>query len=137
MHFQGVFSRAAVAVAFGTAAFAAQNPELPNVSILPKDAVQLSPSVPLMGEHWGNPADMPLGPIYCVHEGKVICIEYMISQEDFMNGKSWPALQGLTDLPSINHIDIGFNPKGHHGYEIPHFDLHMFFISPEKKALIK
>jgi hypothetical protein len=137
MNLPAIFSSSALALAFGTAAFAAQYPELPDVNILPKDAVQLSPVVPLMGEHWANPANMPLGPIYCVHEGKVVCIEYMISQEDFMNGKSWPVLQGLTNLPSINHIDIGFNPKGHHGYEIPHFDMHIFFISPEEKALIK
>lgn len=137
MNFKAVFFRATLATVLGNASLAAQSPDLPDVSILPKDAVQLSPSVPLMGEHWGNPANMPPGPIYCVHDGKVVCIEYMISQEDFVKGKSWPALKGLTNLPSISHIDIGFNPNGHHGYEIPHCDMHLFFISPEEKALIK
>jgi hypothetical protein len=56
---------------------------LPNADTLPEGVVQLSPTVPGMGEHWGNPADMPLGPIYCVHEGKIVCLEFMIAQEDF------------------------------------------------------
>jgi hypothetical protein len=124
-------------LALGQAAFAADYADLPDTRSLPKDTVQLTPVVPLMGEHWANPTVMPLGPIYCVHQGKIVCIEYMISQEDFMNGKSWPTLQGLTNLPSINHVDIGFNPDGHPGYETPHYDLHIFFITPEEKAQIQ
>lgn len=137
MKILSVLCIAASALAVSAPAFAAKYPKMPDVTVLPKDAVQLSPVVPQMGEHWANPADMPLGPMYCVHAGKVVCIEYMISQQDFLNGKAWSNLQGLTDLPSVNHIDIGFNPKGHPGYEIPHYDMHIFFISPEQKALIK
>lgn len=110
---------------------------LPDKSVLPVDAVQISAVVPKMGEHWANPKDLPLGPIYCVYEGKVVCIEYMIAQQDFADGNSWPVLAGMTDLPSINHVDIGFEPNGHEGYEVPHYDLHIFFISPEKKEMIK
>lgn len=127
----------AATLALGQAALAADYSGLPDASILPEDAVQLTPVIPLMGEHWANPANMPLGPIYCVHDGKVVCIEYMISQEDFMNGISWPILQGLTNLPSVNHLDIGFEPNGHPGYEIAHYDMHIFFITPEEKAQIQ
>jgi hypothetical protein len=49
-----------------------------------------------MGEHWGNPADMPLGPIYCVHEGRIVCLEFMIEQTAFTEGQSWPALPAWT-----------------------------------------
>jgi hypothetical protein len=104
--------------------------KLPSASILPKGTVKISGIVPGMGEHWANPKDLPLGPIYCVHKGKVICIEYMISQADFQAGKSWPELTGLKSLPPVNHINMGFEPKGHDGYEIPHYDMHVYFVPP-------
>lgn len=104
---------------------------------LPEGVVQLSPVVPKMGEHWGNPKDMPLGPIYCVHEGKIVCLEFMIAQEDFAAGKSWTTLaSAIPGLPPVNHLSIFFEEKGHEGYEVPHYDLHLFFISPEEVEAI-
>lgn len=105
---------------------------------LPEGVVQLSPTVPKMGEHWGNPKDMPLGPIYCVHEGKIVCLEFMISQADFAAGKSWTTLaSAVKGLPPLDHLSIFFEEKGHEGYEIPHYDLHMFFITPDEVEAIK
>jgi len=100
--------------------------------------VQISPVVPKMGEHWANPKDLPLGPIYCVHEGKIVCLEFMISQEDFAAGKSWLTLASMVQgLPTLNHLSIGFEPNGHEGFTVPHYDLHMFFITPEEVEAIK
>ena len=39
---------------------------------LPAGTIKVSPPVPGMGEHWANPRNLPLGPIYCVTNGKVI-----------------------------------------------------------------
>ena len=111
--------------------------KLPSASILPKGTVKVSGVVPGMGEHWANPKDLPLGPIYCVYKDKVVCLEFMISQADFAAGKSWPELSGLKNLPPINHVNIGFEPKGHEGYEIPHYDMHIYFASPEAMKSIK
>ncbi len=110
---------------------------LPGVDTLPKDVIQVSPTVPAMGEHWANPATLPLGPIYCVHNGKIVCLEFMISQEDFAAGKSWPVLAGKEGLVPVNHTSIGFEPQGHEGFTVPHYDIHMFFISPEEVAKIQ
>jgi hypothetical protein len=110
-------------------AWADEFEKLPDTSILPPGTVKSSGIVPMMGEHWVNPKDHPLGPIYCVHKGKVVCIEYMMSQADLQAGKSWPELVGLKNLPPINHVDMGFVAKGHPGYEIPHYDLHIYFVS--------
>ncbi len=110
---------------------------LPDATGLPKGIVQLSPLVLAMGEHWGNPADMPLGPIYCVQEGRVVCLEFMIAQEDLAAGKSWPALTGMEGLPPVNHTDIHFQPQGHEGYEVPHYDIHLYFLNPEEIAAIR
>lgn len=111
--------------------------DLPSADSLPEGVVQLSPTVPGMGEHWGNPADMPLGPIYCVHEGKVVCLEFMIAQEEFTAGKSWPALAGMEGLPPVNHLNVGFEPSGHEGFKVPHYDLHLYFLSPEEMAKVQ
>ena len=110
---------------------------LPSADTMPEGVVQLSPVVPAMGEHWGNPADMPLGPIYCVHEGKIVCLEFMIAQEDFAAGESWPNLSGMEGLPPVDHVSIGFEPQGHEGFEVPHYDIHMYFLSPEEIAAIQ
>lgn len=110
---------------------------LPVASMLPEDVVQLSGVVPQMGEHWGKIDNLPLGPIYCVHENKIVCLEFMISQEDFAAGESWPVLAGMDGLPPVNHVSISFEPEGHEGYEIPHYDIHMFFLTPEEVAEIE
>jgi hypothetical protein len=111
--------------------------KLPDRKILPKGAVKVSDVVPAMGEHWANPKDLPLGPLYCVYKGKIICIEYMISQADLQAGKSWSDLSGLKNLPPINHVNMGFEAKGHEGYEVPHYDMHIYFVSPEVLKTIK
>jgi len=110
--------------------------QLPRTEALPAGVVQVSPYVPGMGEHWANPANLPFGPIYCVVEGHITCMEYMVSQKDFAEGVSHNKLVPWFDgkrQPAINHIDIGFEPNGHHGYESPHYDIHMYFLSPEAR----
>ncbi len=111
---------------------------------LSKDAQKLSDVVPAMGEHWANPAQLPLGPIYLVHKGEVIGLEYMWT-EDMMQAVSIPTPAGpeefsaLVPLPvgvTVNHVDIAFMPHGHEGFEVPHRDIHMYFITQEEKAAV-
>lgn len=90
-----------------------------------------------MGEHWAKVADMPLGPIYCVHNGEIVCEEFMIAQADFAAGKSWTDLTPTPGLPPVDHMNIEFEPNGHEGFEIPHYDLHLYFITPEEVAAIQ
>jgi hypothetical protein len=110
---------------------------LPGVETLPEGIVQISGVVPAMGEHWADPARLPLGPIYCVHQGKVVCLEFVMAQDEFASGQSWPMLAGMAGLPAPNHTDIGFQPAGHEGFEVPHYDIHMYFLSPEEVAQIQ
>lgn len=110
---------------------------LPGAESLPEGVVQISPPVPAMGEHWADPADLPLGPIYCVHRGKIVCLEFMIAQEEFAAGKSWPELAGMGGLPPVNHTNISFEAEGHEGFEVPHYDIHMYFLSPTEVAKIQ
>ena len=106
---------------------------LPTVARLPPGTVRISPVVPGMGEHWANPRDLPLGPIYCVIQRRIVCAEFMIAQEDFEAGRSFPVLEAPLRkgrrLPALDHLDVGFQAHGHAGFEVPHYDLHMYFIS--------
>lgn len=117
------------------------------ILVLPKGTVQISPVVPQMGEHWTNPNEdiLYLGnddpvfkAIYGVYQGKLVFIEQMISQKYLVQGKSFTNFAGMKGLPSpaIDHSNIEFVPQGHEGYEIPHYDIHHYFISPEERDQI-
>ncbi len=95
---------------------------------LPAGVQQLSPCIPGMGEHWGNPKDLPLGPIYGVYEGKVVFTEIMIDQKAFAAGSSWSEQLKPLAGQTIDHVDIDFEPHGHPGYPVPHYDVHAYFV---------
>lgn len=111
------------------------------VLALPKGTVQITPVVPAMGEHWSNPqaGDLPTGPIYGVYNGKLVFLEYMIALEDFTKGKNHANLAGMKGVPSpaVVQIDVEFQATGHEGFEVPHYDIHAYFISEEDQQKIK
>ncbi|TMV45678.1 hypothetical protein FE783_28440 [Paenibacillus mesophilus] len=111
------------------------------VLALPKGTVQITPVVPAMGEHWSNPqaGDLPIGPIYGVYNGRLVFLEYMIAQEDFTKGKNHANLAGMKGVPSpaVVQIDVEFQATGHEGFEVPHYDIHAYFISEEEQQKIK
>lgn len=115
------------------------NPELPD------NAQKLSDVVPGMGEHWANPENLPIGPLYLVHDGEVIGIEYMFTT-DLMDEITMATPEGemvFKQLPGlridmyVNHMEIEFLPQGHEGFEEAHFDVHLYFISAlERQELV-
>lgn len=111
------------------------------VLALPEGTIQISPVVPAMGEHWANPqaGDLPVGPIYGVYNGKLVFIEYMIAQEDFSKGKNHVNLAGMKGVPSpsVVQTDVEFQAHGHEGFEVPHYDIHAYFITDEEQQKIK
>ena len=50
---------------------------------LPEGTIQLTPCVAGMGQHWANPQDMPLGPIYGVLGDELVFVE--ILQERYLS----------------------------------------------------
>jgi hypothetical protein len=105
-----------------------------NGTVLPPGTIKLTPAVPQMGEHWSNPKDMPLGPIYGIYKGKLIFIEIMPAKDLDKTVHDLPA--NLVPAPVIDHFDIDWNPAGHEGFEVPHYDLHAYFISREEQNKI-
>ena len=103
---------------------------LPIAWVPPPAVVQISPCVPTMGEHWANPADLPTGPIYTVHNGRLISVEYMLTQADLAAGQDWTDRTfRYWDQPlPIDHADIEFLPAGHEGFAVPHYDMHFHVV---------
>lgn len=95
---------------------------------IPADALLVSPCVRGMGEHWANPKNLPLGPIYGTYQGKPVFTEIMIDKKAFAAGRSYVDL--LKPLPGykIDHVDVDYVPYGHAGYPIPHYDLHAYYV---------
>jgi hypothetical protein len=95
---------------------------------VPADAIQVSPCIAGMGEHWANPKNLPFGPIYGVYNGKPVFSEVMVDQKFFAAGRSF--LDVLAPMPgyTIDHVDIEFVPYGHAGYPIPHYDVHAYYV---------
>ena len=96
---------------------------------MPADALLVSPCVRGIGEHWANPKNLPLGPIYGTYQGKPVFTEIMIDKKAFAAGKSYVDM--LKPLPGykIDHVDVEFVPYGHAGYPIPHYDLHAYYVA--------
>ncbi len=117
-----------------TGAVFVQSPEVPSAAGaparppgVPKDFIPAGGCVPGMGQHWISTKAYPFGPIYGGFGGRLVFVEYMIAQEAFGAGKSWTGLKVPPGV-KVDHVDLEFLPKGHEGYEIPHYDLHIYFV---------
>ncbi len=102
---------------------------------LPTDAVMVSPCIATMGEHWIALKDAPLGPIYGTYKGKLVFTEIMVTQKQLEQGFSYADIHALPGY-TIDHVDFKFEPKGHEGLPVPHYDLHAYYVSPAEQAQI-
>ena len=40
-------------------------------------------------------------------------------------------------LPPIDHVDINWEAHGHHGFPVPHYDIHLYFVPHAEHMAIK
>ncbi|MFZ0030418.1 MAG: hypothetical protein WAK84_00915 [Candidatus Cybelea sp.] len=132
----------ALALSAGAACRAAEpaQPALPpqpatHPTGIPADAVLVSPCIATMGEHWVNLKDAPLGPIYGVWQGKPVFTEIMVSVEKLKQGFSYANIHALPGY-AIDHIDFKYEPQGHAGFPVPHYDVHAYYVTPAVQATI-
>ena len=103
---------------------------------LPEDAVQIQKCANRKGTLYIKTKDIPVGPVYMINEGKVIGVEFMLSQDEFIKGKSYDSL--LSGLPmKVDHINLGFLSQGHEGYTQPHYHLDLYRVTTEEEKSIK
>jgi hypothetical protein len=115
-----------------TSAMAVDFASLPNIGDLPSGYIQVSPLIPMLGEHYDDQklGTVPHGQAYCGYKGKIICIEYLMTPADFAAGKSFKDLHGVAGLPPVDHIDLDFEAQGHGDWkDIALYMLRVYFIS--------
>jgi len=121
----------AACLALATPAAADGLSHLPLLSDIAPQAVAISPHVPQMGAHWAEPANLPLGPIYCVIDGRVVCVEYMFPASEFAAGTDWTGITTGMQTPPIIRIDMEFKPDGVGPFREPLYQLHLYFAERE------
>lgn len=102
---------------------------------MPADAVLVSPCIATMGEHWIALKDAPMGPIYGTYKGKLVFTEIMVTVKQLQDGFSYANIRALPGY-TIDHVDFKFEPKGHEGLPVPHYDVHAYYVSPAEEAQI-
>lgn len=101
---------------------------------IPADYVMASPCVATMGEHWVNPSDLNK-PIYGTYQGKPVFTEIMVPLAQLQKGYSVADIRALPGY-RIDHVDFQFEPNGHPGMPVPHYDLHAYYVSAAMQATI-
>jgi hypothetical protein len=106
-----------------------QLPPQPNArpAGIPAAYVMVSPCVPTMGEHWANPNNAQ-APIYGAYRGKVVFSEIMVPKAQFEKGFNYENLRALPGR-TIDHVDIEYEPHGHPGMTVPHYDIHAYYVA--------
>jgi hypothetical protein len=102
---------------------------------IPGDFVLVSPCIAGMGEHWANLKNPPLGPIYGTWEGKPIFTEIMVTVKQLTEGFAYANIRALPGY-TIDHVDFRYEPNGHAGLPVPHYDLHAYYVSPDVQKTI-
>lgn len=101
---------------------------------LPTDTVRIQSCANNKGALYAKSTDIPLGPLYMVNGGKVIGIEFMLSKDEFLSGKSYKFLTALGG--KVDHLNVGLLSQGHEGYPIPHYHVDLYFVSKEVEQAI-
>ena len=125
---------AATCLALATPVAADGLSHLPLLSEIAPDAVAISPHVPHMGAHWAEPANLPLGPIYCEIDGRVVCVEYMFLASDLASGTDWTDIATGMQTPPITRVDMEYKPDGVGPFQEPLYQLHLYFAESEVLA---
>ena len=104
-----------------TSALAVDFDKLPLISDLPKDYIQTSPMIPMLGEHYDNEpvGTVPHGEAYAGYKGRIIAVEFLMTPQEFAAGKTWKGLKTEPGMPAVDHIDVDFDPKGHGAWTVP------------------
>ena len=101
---------------------------------LPADAKKIEECSEHQGTLYVRPQDIPQGPIYMLHDGKVIGLEYMVPKELLLNNQNMDFLQGK-DI-KVDHVNIGAEPSGHAGYAIAHYHIDLYTIDKQTQMNI-
>ena len=102
----------------------------------PAGFVQASQCVARGGFHYVREGMSALPTILAYDEqGKLVSLEYIIPQRQSKDAVSWKGLPGVAGR-SVDHINIEFYPTGPRAGGLPHYTVHLYFISAEEQERI-
>lgn len=96
-------------------------------AVIPADAKAWFGCIPTMGYHYINPKNIPRGPLYGFYQGKATFTELMLTNAELLHSDWNDQLKPLPGY-TIDHVDVWYEPHGHPGYEVPHFDIHAWYV---------
>ena len=82
-----------------------------------------------------RPSPPCIQPIYGVWQNKPVFTEIMVSVDQLNRGFSYANVHALPGY-TIDHIDVSYEPSGHAGFPVPHYDVHAYYVSPAVQATI-
>jgi hypothetical protein len=139
--FRAIASACLFTIATATSALAVDFEQLPKISDLPKGYVQVSPLIPMLGEHYDDEpvGTVPHGEGYAGYKGRIIAMEFLMTPEEFVQGKTWKNLrtEPSVQFPPVDHIDVDYDPQGHGAWHVPLYMLRVYYVSPEFLAAMK
>lgn len=93
---------------------------------LPIDTQKIDDCVDQEGALYIRPQDLPIGPVYMVHNNKVVGLEYMVPKDSIEANKAMNSLssKGIT----VDHVDIAPVPTGHAGLTVPHYHINLYTV---------
>jgi len=118
---------------------------------LPTDATarNISDCFDRKGVHFSRPADAinaekPWGgPTYAYWPatGQVTAIEYHIKESELKRARTDPASIANEEYnlkgANYDHFTLVFQPNGHSGYAVPHYDIHAYVIDKAQRDALK
>lgn len=113
-----------------------QQAQQKKILTLPDGAVEINACAKGRGKQFALPKDIPFGPVYNVHEGKVTAIEFMPAQSDFTASTPKDFIDLKLYGVEYDHVNIGLLSKGHAGYPSPHYHVDVFTITHEESNKI-
>ncbi len=97
--------------------------------------VALPDFIPDLGTLYVDPATLPAGPFLAYDKkGNLVSSVYMIPLKDLNAQKAFKDLKAAPE--KVDHVDIYYN-AGHPGVPEPHYHFVVWYISPEKAAILK
>jgi len=137
--FRAITAACLFTAATATYAWAVDFDKLPLIKDLPAGFVQVSPMIPMLGEHFDDEktGTVPHGEAYAGYKGKVIAVEYLMTPDEFAAGKTWKGLKSVDGMPPVDHIDIDYDPKGHGDWHVPLYMLRVYYVSNDFLAQMK
>lgn len=102
--------------------------------VLPEDATLLNACVPGRGKQYIQQAKAPTGPVYNVHNDKIVGLEYKLNQKQLQTNK--PYLNLMLEEVAYDHAEVNFIPKGDTSLTEPYYRVNVFTVSADQIAKI-